>query len=127
MHTLIPVLIFATFALESQTSWAESDLYSDRNPYVWVAHSVTPNGRARVIITKTKHKSLLAKSQRPFLQVDDTDTDYYDELPDIQVGYRRPELVDQPAKVDGDISDEIKIRLALARMKALDAYAKKWG
>jgi hypothetical protein len=59
--------------------------------------------------------------------LDDDNTDYYDELPDLQVGYRRPELIDQTATVDGDISYEIKIRLALARMRALEAYTKKWA
>jgi hypothetical protein len=81
-----------------------------------------------VIITKAKIKLLLARSQRPVVTnlVTDDDPDYYDDLPDVQVGYRRPELTDQSADVD-DISDEIKIRLVLARKRALEAYTRKWG
>jgi hypothetical protein len=86
---------------------------------------VTPSGRVRVTITKTKPKLYLAKSQRILLVLNDDDTDYYDELPDIQIGYRRPELVDQTADVD--LSDEIKIRLLLARKRALDAYHQNWS
>jgi hypothetical protein len=88
---------------------------------------VTPSGRARVVITKQKPKLYLAKSQRILLVLDDDDGDYYDELPDIQVGYRRPELVDQTAEVDDDISDEIKIRLLLARKRALESYHQNWS
>jgi hypothetical protein len=84
-------------------------------------------GRVRVTITKTKPKLYLAKSQRILLVLNDEDPDYYNELPDIQVGYRRPELVDQTAEVDNDISDEIKIRLVLARKRALEAYHANWS
>jgi hypothetical protein len=59
--------------------------------------------------------------------LDDDDTDYYDELLDLQVGYRRPELIDQTADMHDDVSDEIKLRLILARKRALEAYAKTWG
>jgi hypothetical protein len=88
---------------------------------------VTPEGRVRVIITKTKAKLHLAKTYRPLIQLvlEDDDTDYYDDVPDLQVGYRRPELISQSADVD--LSAAIKIRLALARMKALAAYNQKWS
>jgi LmbE family N-acetylglucosaminyl deacetylase len=101
----------------------------DRNHSEWVAHSATPGARVRVIITKAKPKLLLARSQRPVVQLSatDDDTDYYDELPDLYVGYRRPELIDQTADVHNDISDEIKIRLILARKRAMEAYTTKWG
>jgi hypothetical protein len=86
---------------------------------------VTHAGRVRVTITKTKPKLYLAKSQRILLVLNDDDPDYYDELPDIQVGYRRPELLNQTADVD--LSDEIKIRLLLARKRALQAYHQNWS
>jgi hypothetical protein len=81
-----------------------------------------------VVITKSKPKLHLARQQRPvvLLSLDDDDTDYYNELPDLQVGYRRPELVNQTAEVE-DISDEIKIRLVLARKRALEAYHATWS
>jgi hypothetical protein len=59
--------------------------------------------------------------------LNEDDTDYYDELPDLQVGYRRPELVDQTAEVHDDLSDEVKLRLVLARKRALERYHEKWG
>jgi hypothetical protein len=88
---------------------------------------VTHAGRVRVTITKTKPKPklYLVKSQRILLVLDDDDPDYYDELPDIQVGYRRPELINQTAEVE--LSDEIKIRLLLARKRALQAYYQNWS
>jgi hypothetical protein len=90
---------------------------------------VTREGRVRVVITKTKPKLRLVKSQQFKIQprAEDDDDDYYDNSPDIYVGYRRPELVDQTANVHDDISDEIKIRLLLARKRALEAHARKWA
>jgi hypothetical protein len=117
-------------ALLSQQSQAELAPTSDTSsPYEWVAQTATADGRVRVTITKQKPKLHLAKSQRPVirLSVKDDDTDYYNELPDLQIGYRRPELIDQTADVHDDISDEIKIRLLLARKRALEAYHANWS
>ena len=125
LHILLQLLILVALPLE--LSRAESDPFWNTNPYAWSAQSVTHAGRVRVTITKTKPKLYLAKSQRILLVLNDDDPDYYDELPDIQVGYRRPELVDQTAEVHNDISDEIKIRLLLARKRALQAYHQNWS
>ena len=122
LHILLQLLILV--ALPWGLSRAESDPFWNTNPYAWSAQSVTHAGRVRVTITKTKTKLYLAKLQRILLVLND-DTDYYDELLDIQVGYRRPELVDQTADVD--LSDEIKIRLLLARKRALQAYHQNWS
>jgi hypothetical protein len=127
-HTLLTLLTLLTLALSSQPSLAELDHYWSTNRLEWSVPTATTNGRVRVVITQTKPKLHLARSQRPvLLSVTDDDTDYYDELPDVQVGYRRPELIDQTADVHDDISDEIKIRLVLARKRALQVYATKWG
>ena len=126
----LQILILATLALTSQQSQAElAPILDTTSPYVWVAQTATPEGRVRVTITKQRPKLHLAKSQRPVVQLsaEDDDTDYYDELPDIQVGYRRPELINQTAEIHDDISDEIKIRLVLARKRALEAYYANWG
>jgi len=131
MQKLLQILILVILSLISQQSSAESDPYLDHSRSEWVALTATTEGRVRVTITKQKPKLRLAKTQRPVVQLirlsADDDSDYYNELPDLQVGYRRPELIDQTAKVDNDISDEIKIRLVLARMRALEAYTKKWA
>ena len=123
LRTLLQILILS--ALPLGLSQAESDPFWNTNPYAWSAQTVTHAGRVRVTITKTKPKLYLVKSQRILLVLDDDDPDYYDELPDIQVGYRRPELLNQTADVD--LSDEIKIRLLLARKRALEAYHATWS
>ena len=123
LRTLLQILILS--ALPLGASQAESDPFWNTNPYAWSAQTVTHAGRVRVTITKTKPKLYLAKSQRILLVLNDDDPDYYDELPDIQVGYRRPELLNQTADVD--LSDEIKIRLLLARKRALEAYHANWS
>jgi hypothetical protein len=81
-----------------------------------------------VTITKTKPKLILAKSHRPAARLffDDRDDDYYNDLPDVQVGYRRPELLDTVGEV-ADLSDAIKIRLALARLKAVKRHQEIWS
>ena len=124
--TLLQILILA--ALPLGLSQAESDPHWNTNHYEWSAQTATPSGRVRVVITKSKPKLHLARQQRPvvLLSLDDDDTDYYNELPDLQVGYRRPELVNQTAEVHDDISDEIKIRLLLARKRALEVYHQNW-
>ena len=110
---------------QSQATTMES--YEEEAPIVSVVHSVTPEGRARVVVTKTKPRLHLAKQQRPVVQLvlEEDDTDYYDEPPDLQVGYRRPELVNQSADVD--LPDDIKLRLAIARIKAVEAHKRKWA
>ena len=127
MNKLLSILILA--ALPWAASRAELEHYPTTSHYEQSVHSVTQDGRVRVVITKHKPRLHLAKTQRPvvLLALNDDDTDYYDELPEFQVGYRRPELIDQTADIHGDISDEIKIRLLLARKRALDAYHQNWS
>ena len=129
IRTLLQLLILV--ALSVKVSQAELDPFWNTNHYEWSAQTVTQNVRVRVTITKQKPRLHLAKLQRPVIQIlanaNDDDTDYYDELVDLHVGYRRPELIYQTAEIHDDISDEIKIRLLLARIRALEAYRAKWG
>ena len=122
---LILLLIAAT---ASQPSLAQLD-YEETPPSEYVVRIVTPVERVRVTIKKPRARIHLAKIQQPAarLFLNEDDTDYYDESPDIQVGYRRPELVDQTAEIHDDLSDEIKLRLVLARKRALEAYNRTWG
>lgn len=115
-------------AIVNQPSLAQLD-YEETPPSEYVVQIVTPVDRVRVTITKPRARIHLAKTHQPVARVflDDDDTDYYDELLDLQVGYRRPELIDQTADMHDDVSDEIKLRLILARKRALEAYAKTWG
>jgi hypothetical protein len=116
-------------ALVSHQSLATSAPVWDTCLSACVAPTVTADGRVRVIITKTKPKLHLPKTQRPVVRLglNDNDDDYYDETTEFQVGYRRPELINQTANVHDNMSDEIKIRLVLARKRALEAHARKWA
>ena len=127
MNKLLQLLILVALPLD--LSRAESDPFWNTSPYAWSAQTVTQGGRVRATITKTKPKFYLAKLQRPVvrLSLSDNDDDYYDDFPDIQIGYRRPELVNCTANVQDTISDEIKLRLVLARKKALEKYQENWG
>jgi hypothetical protein len=129
MNKLFQILILATLVLTSQQSQSQSVQVSDNNRSEWVAQTATAGGRVRVTITKHKTRPHLPKTHRPAVRLfaDDRDDDYYDEIVEFQVGYRRPELVNQTADIHDDISDEIKIRLLLARKRALEAYDRKWA
>jgi hypothetical protein len=128
MRTLLQLLIL--LALPLGVSHAQSDIQPVTNRYEWSVQTATAAGRVRVTITKAKSKLHLPKTQRSvvrFARLNDNDDDYYNETPEFQIGYRRPELVNQTAEVHDDISDEIKIRLLLARKRALEAYHANWG
>jgi hypothetical protein len=128
MRTLLQLLIL--LALPLGVSHAQSDIQPVTNRYEWSVQTATAAGRVRVTITKAKSKLHLPKTQRSvvrFARLNDNDDDYYNETPEFQIGYRRPELVNQTAEVHDDISDEIKIRLLLARKRALEAYHATWG
>jgi hypothetical protein len=128
MNKLLQALTLVILGLISQQSHSQLAPVSDNSRSEWVAQTVTAGARVRVTITKQKPKLRLAKTQRPVvrLALNDNDDDYYDETLEFQTGYRRPELVDQTADVQ-DISDEIKIRLLLARKRALEAYHATWS
>lgn len=123
---LILLLMFAT---ASQVSLAQLDS-EEILPSEYVVRSVTPADRVHVVITKPRARIHLAKTYQPIarLVLEEDDTDYYDELPDLQIGYRRPELVNTTGHiVSDDLSDEVKLRLVLARKKALEAHSRNWG
>ena len=125
---LIPLaLAVALMTITSLSRSTTMEPYEEDPPTVSVAHSVTPAGRVRVVVTKTKPRIHLARTQQPIakLVLEEDDTDYYDEPPDLQIGYRRPELVNQSATVD--LPDEIKLRLVIARAKALQKHQEVWG
>jgi hypothetical protein len=122
------LILLLMAAIASQASLAQLD-YEETPPSEYVARIVTPVDRVRVTIKKPRVRIHLAKIHQPIarLFLNEDDTDYYDEAPDLQIGYRRPELVNQTANVHDDLSDEIKIRLVLARKRALEAHNRTWG
>jgi hypothetical protein len=81
-------------------------------------------------LQKAKPRQHLPRTQKPLsnLRLEDDEPDYYNEVPEFQVGYRRPELVDTTGQVvDDELSDYVKLRLVLARKRALERYHEKWG
>ena len=122
------LILLLMAAIASQPSLAQLD-YEETPPSEYVAQIVTPVDRVRVAIKESRTRIHLAKTPQPIarLFLNEDDTDYYDELPDLQIGYRRPELVDQTAEIHDDLSDEVKLRLLLARKRALEAYNRTWG
>ena len=60
-------------------------------------------------------------------ELEDNEYDSYEDQ-DFQVSYRRPEVVkERKFDSEDDISDHAKIRLVIARMKALEAYRKAYA
>lgn len=61
---------------------------------------------------------------RSNLAFEDDDIQYYDETLGFHVGYRRPELesVKEP-----ELSDSVRLRLFLARVRAIERYHEVWG
>ena len=78
-------------------------------------------------------KRLLSKIQKQQFQLlsnlklDDGDDDYYNDTPVIYVSYSRPEVVDPEIADDSELTDEIRLRLAIATSKALKKYQEVWG
>jgi hypothetical protein len=64
------------------------------------------------------------------LSLDDSDDDDSDDFPDIQIAYRRPNLIqcnDKCDHQDEDLSDHVKFRLWLARQIALKKFNEVHG
>ena len=78
------------------------------------------------LLPRSKQKLLSLQRSNPS-EIDDGDDDGYDDT-DLQVAYRRPNLVpcdDNCYDHDEDeLSDYVIVRLALARAKAMKLYQK---
>ena len=71
--------------------------------------------RAKALVNHVK-RSYIANSS-----IDDNDEDDADIL-DLHTGYRRPRVVDND---DEELSDYVKLRLAVARARAMEIYRSK--
>ncbi len=86
------------------------------------------------IQTQTKNVLVRAvpKNKRQLLafnptDIDDTDGPLDAEIHDAHVSYRRPEVVHSTVDpVEDELSDYVKVRLAVARARAVDAYRQKY-
>jgi hypothetical protein len=95
----------------------------------------TPYQTRSVLKTRMQTKSVLVravpKHQRKFLAtnillIDDEDNGPAgpDEL-DLHTLFRRPKVVDTPVD-DADVSDYVRIRLEVARARAMEKYRQTW-
>ena len=107
MKKLLAIIIIAVFSLNT---FANNNLTPDR--------AVGPHAK----ITKVK-RTTLKRIVKYRIQQHKNDVILVDSLPTY--GRNRNYYTWNRLVVD-QVSDEIKIRLALARMKALAAYHKKW-
>lgn len=91
-------------------------------------HSVSKKATVtkNVLVRAMPRAQRIALKAANILEADDDGDDDYDDI-DMQVAYNRPRLIKSQHDNDIDISDYAKIRLALAREKALQAYNKKFG
>jgi len=75
--------------------------------------------------TQQRQLSLLRSNTS---ELDDDDNDALDDFPDLQVAYRRPNLIpcnDKCYHNDDELSDYVLVRLVVARAKALQILSKK--
>jgi len=87
-------------------------------------------------VTKNALVHALPKAQRRLLVINDLTDDDDDDAPgpdelDLQVMYRRPEVVDlpdrRPHELDVELSDYVRVRLAVARARAVQAHRAKFS
>lgn len=126
---LTQLLTLTVLVLASQHSPAQSEPILNTSPYAWSALPVTPVGQVRAAIKKPRPKAHPVKLPRPVakLFLDDSNNDYYDDVPDIYVSYSRPEVVDPEVADHEELSDEIRLRLAIATNRALRRHREIWG
>lgn len=105
-----------------------------------VAEKIHPVHKVKVVKKKTIHKTLLSRTARQQMALlaskaddpnlvdifNDHDVDLGIDSLDLHVFYGRPKLVKDDSRDDGDgdpeISEAVKLRLFLARMRALEAH-----
>jgi hypothetical protein len=94
-------------------------------------HTTAPATAKITPVTVTVKKSQakkhipLPRTLKPLARMDmDEDDDNYRDDIDLQVSYRKPDLVDNS---ELPLSDYVRLRLAHARRLALEEYRRIWG
>jgi hypothetical protein len=136
-------MVFVTMMSIAGTSLASLSPGSYRENhthYEWPAHIATANAPVAVPASRPQPPLRLSRTKRQQVQIltqqvndqinlDDSDNSGFDEV-DFQVGYRRPELVedDQYSEFDDTpLPDHVMSRLAQARALALAKHREKWA
>jgi len=86
-------------------------------------------------VTRNALVHALPKAQRRLLTLNELTDDDDDDAPgpdelDLQVSYRRPEVVDVPDRKthdDLELSDYVRVRLAVARARAVQAHRARFS
>jgi len=87
-------------------------------------------------VTRNALVHALPKAQRRLLTLNELTDDDDDDAPgpdelDLQVSYRRPEVVDvpdrKPHEDDVELSDYVRVRLAVARARAVQAHRAQFS
>jgi hypothetical protein len=118
---------YVILALIALAIWNTSQAKTNPMERVFMYH------RQHQLKTQTQIKSVwlhsLSKAQRRLAVTSDLEDDDNDNAPgpdelDLQVLYRRPEVLKPPqiTATDEDLSDYVRFRLMLARIKALQKY-----
>jgi exosome complex RNA-binding protein Csl4 len=74
------------------------------------------------VVSRTKKQLLVINS---VIDADDPELPGNDEI-DLHTVYARPRIT-KKQETDDELSDYVKVRLALAREKALEKYREKWA
>ena len=82
------------------------------------------------LLPRTQQRQLSLLRSNPS-ELDDDDDDALEDFPDLQIAYRRPNLIPCDDKChdhdQDELSDYVLVRLSVAREKALDRYRTTHG
>ena len=120
-RTLVfPVILFLTISLASMTLKAQS---LETTTTTFPTAMSTPNAPGHVKIRRIPKPKLFRSNPHKLITIlINPDSDTYIDDDGIIIGRRRTVKVEEEKEVE--LSDYVKIRLALARMKAMEAYRK---
>ena len=110
-----------TLFLALNQSQAKTNVAERASDYQKLSDSVNQMQMKNVRVLAAK------KTQRKFIITNDLTDDENDDLPgpdelDLQVPFRRPNVVNRPVDADEPLSDYVRVRLFVARARALERY-----
>jgi len=123
-RTLVfPVILFLTISLASMTLKAQS---LETTTTTFPTAMSTPNAPGHVKIRRIPKPKLFRSNPHKLITIlINPDSDTYIDDDGIIIGRRRTVKVEEEKEVE--LSDYVKIRLALARMKAMEAYRQNYA
>jgi len=123
--------VILALALLAASSPSQAKMTSVERTFIFHKRSVLMSRT----VTRNALVHALPKAQRRLLTLNELTDDDNDDAPgpdelDLQVLYRRPEVVPVPerkAQDDLELSDYVKIRLAVARARAVQAHRARFS